>query len=228
MDQPFKNDIIAVVPHQPVGWLETKVNETIMTRLHTYIDTAQEKYEVQGTEAAQGFQHLTSYDLEDVDDWFFKTTLIPLVNAYNQQYPGYEKLNSVLTKNVPYKMNRFWVNFMKEGQSLPAHDHDGVYAFTIWITIPYDWRDQHGFTYQKKEHIKEGTPSNSNFPKASDFEFHYLSILGKQLYHSKYLDKESQGGILFFPAKMMHCVQPFFNNDGTRVSISGNLCYDVS
>ena len=50
-----------------------------------------------------------------------------------------------------------------------------------------------------------------------------------QITHSDYkLDKASEGKMLFFPAKMMHEVHPFYNCNKERISISGNICFDIS
>ena len=34
--------------------------------------------------------------------------------------------------------------------------------------------------------------------------------------------------MLFFPAKLMHTVYPFYNCDKERISISGNINFDIS
>jgi hypothetical protein len=52
--------------------------------------------------------------------------------------------------------------------------------------------------------------------------------LGQISYYEYKLDKKSEGGMLFFPAKLMHTVYPFYNCDKERVSISGNISFDVS
>ena len=46
--------------------------------------------------------------------------------------------------------------------------------------------------------------------------------------YSYHLDKEAEGHILFFPAKLMHTVYPFYNCDKERISISGNIIFDIS
>ena len=88
----------------------------------------------------------------------------------------------------------------------------------IWVKIPTDWKEQHALPIC----------ANSNLPKASNFEFHYTSMLGDIAYHSYLLNKKSEGHMLFFPAKLMHTVYPFYNCDEERVSISGNICFDIS
>ena len=52
--------------------------------------------------------------------------------------------------------------------------------------------------------------------------------MGQLGYYSYFLDKKSEGGMLFFPANLMHTVYPFYNCDKERISISGNICFDIS
>ena len=51
-------------------------------------------------------------------------------------------------------------------------------------------------------------------------------MLGDISYYTYFLNKESEGTILFFPAKLMHIVHPFYNCDKERITISGNIVFD--
>ena len=53
-------------------------------------------------------------------------------------------------------------------------------------------------------------------------------MLGTLTNHKYLLDKESEGNMLFFPAKLMHTVYPFYNCDKERISISGNIKLNIS
>ena len=53
-------------------------------------------------------------------------------------------------------------------------------------------------------------------------------MFGRIAKHRIFLDKKSEGGMLFFPAKLMHMVYPFYNCDKERISISGNICINIS
>ena len=94
----------------------------------------------------------------------------------------------------------------------------GLFSFVIWIKIPTDWREQH----------KIPIAANSFSPVASNFEFHYNTLLGDQGKFNYFLNKDSEGMMLFFPSGLGHTVYPFFNCDEERVSISGNIRFDTS
>ena len=53
-------------------------------------------------------------------------------------------------------------------------------------------------------------------------------MLGGHGVQTYLLDKTSEGLMLFFPAKLIHCVYPFYNCNEERISISGNICIDIS
>ena len=162
----------------------------------------------------------------------FKTILLALINQFLEKFPSYIKLGShqkktpfsqqnPLMKNLLseiFVLEPFWVNFQKETEFNPIHSHSGIFSFVIWVKIPTDWREQHAVPIS----------ANSNSPSASDFEFHYTSMLGHVQQEKFFLDKEAEGRMLFFPAKLMHQVYPFYECDEERISISGNILYDIS
>jgi hypothetical protein len=46
----------------------------------------------------------------------------------------------------------------------------------------------------------------------------------ENLNQNKFKKKEgNEQKILFFPAKLQHCVYPFFKSNETRITISGNI-----
>ena len=204
-------------PIAPVGWLETTLPKTVMKRLQNYIETAKKDPKSLNNDLAGNISK--SLVIEDKDNWFFQTILTPLIRKFMESFPSYatNEIN-FLTENMPYCLNKLWVNFQKQHEFNPPHDHSGVFSFVIWVKIPTDWREQHALSIS----------ANSNSPMASNFEFLYTTMLGKFGKHPFVLDKKSEGNMLFFPAKLMHTVHPFYNCDKERISISGNIFFDSS
>ena len=85
------------------------------------------------------------------------------------------------------------------------------------MKIPTVWKEQCEIPFVKE----------SNSPKASDFEFVYIDIMGNIRPYAYRLDSSSEGIMLFFPAEMMHQVHPFYNCEEERITISGNIIYDI-
>ena len=209
-------DVFTKIPEEPLGWLETKLPNSVMERLQNYIEVA--KKNPTNVKATLAGNISKSLSIEDKDNWFFETILIPLIGKFMECYPVYTENISILTEDAPYYLNKFWVNFQKENEFNPPHDHCGIFSFVIWVKIPTDWEEQHALPIS----------ANSNTPKASDFEFQYTTMLGDITRHRYKLNKKSEGTLLFFPAKLKHTVYPFYNCDKERISISGNILFDIS
>ncbi len=208
--------IEARVPDQPVGWLETELPKSVIKRLQSYIETAKKNPISMNSTLAGNISK--SLSLEDKDNWFFQNILSPFINTFIECYPAYVSGISIFTENAPFLMDRFWVNFQKEHEFNPPHDHSGVFSFVIWVKIPTDWKEQHALPIS----------ANSNLPSASNFEFQFTSMLGDMGKYCYFLDKKSEGMMLFFPSSLNHIVFPFYNCDKERISISGNILFDIS
>ncbi len=160
----------------------------------------------------------------NIEKEFTLTECVPAVEAYVlslvKQYDDYfeytPSVNS-LDANVPMKLNNLWVNFQKKTEFNPNHNHTGVFSFVIWMKIPYNL----------KEELESAPGRYSNSNVASTFQFVYSDVLGNHRTKDFYLDKNSEGKILLFPNKMIHCVYPFYTSDNYRISVSGNISLKV-
>jgi len=207
--------VTAKAPNQIDGWLEIDLSESVMLRLQSYIETAKKNPINVNQDLAGNISK--SLDLKDKDDWFFKTILIPLIGNFDKTYPEYLKGISIFTENAPFCLNTLWVNFQKENEFNPLHDHGGVFSFVIWVKIPTDWKEQHALPIS----------ANSTLPSASNFIFSYTTMMGRICQYTYFLDKNSEGCMLFFPAKLQHAVHPFYNCARERISISGNIFFNT-
>ena len=211
-----KFEVVARAPKQFEGWLETQLPKTVMMRLQSYIETAKKNPINWNHDLAGNISK--SLDLEDKDNWFFETILIPFIGNFQENYPSYMSDIGILTEDAPFCLHSFWVNFQKKHEFNPLHNHGGVFSFVIWVKIPTDWKEQHALPIS----------TNSKMAKASNFEFQYTTMLGQLGLYSYFLDKESEGCMLFFPAQLLHTVYPFYNCDKERISISGNIRFGNS
>ena len=166
--------------------------------------------------------------LDDTDDWFLDNVLTSLIKEYKDEYPArFENQSLTLSgsdtkvfsgnENAPFTLSSFWVNFQKQHEFNPVHHHSGIFSFNIFMKIPYDWKEQY-----ELPHIKA-----SNSPSAGNFEFLYVDVLGKINGYVYRLDPTCEGLILLFPAEMRHLVYPFYNCEEERITISGNIVYDI-
>ena len=198
--------------------IETNLSGTLaMDKLWEYISSAKENSKSLKSNLAGNLS--SSLVLNDTDNWFFVNTCIPIIKKYIEFFKKSTAFNSQpISKNdLPYGLDRFWVNFQKQHEFNPMHNHSGVYSFVVFMKIPTVWKEQCEIPFVKE----------SNSPKASAFEFVYTDIMGNISQYTYCLDSSFEGIMLFFPAEMMHQVYPFYNCEEERITISGNIVYDI-
>ena len=193
-------------PHN-YGWLEKKLSTQEMDYLWKCIDNKKESHK----HLLAGNIH-ESNTLIDENDWFYENTLLPLIHQYGDVM-GNVGGSIPVNQYHPYSLQQMWVNYQKQNEFNPLHDHGGVYSFVVWMKIPTRHFEQN----------KNPIALRSNHPKISTFEFRYTDTLGKISEFVYEMNPEMEGTMLFFPSKLMHQVNPFFNCDEDRISISGNI-----
>ena len=213
-------EVAPQIPKEDIGWLDIRLPTSVMMRLQSYIEIAKENPAPYNDKLVGNISK--SLLLKDEDDWFYQTVLNQLINNYMEAFPRYMSsavgIGDILSEDAPFCLSSWWVNFQKENEFNPSHNHAGIFSFVIWVKIPTDWEEQHAIPIS----------ANSNDPRASDFEFQYTTILGQFKNFTYLLEKKSEGQMLLFPAKLMHTVHPFYNCDKERISISGNIKLDTS
>ena len=204
------SDARVIHPHNH-GWLEKKLSTHEMDYLWKCID--KRKDSVKSTLAGNIYE---SNKIVDEEDWFFKNTLLPLIYQYGKDM-GNIGDNIPVNQLHPYFLRQFWVNYQKQNEFNPLHDHNGVYSFVVWMKIPTRHFEQN----------KNPISMHSNTPVVSAFEFRYINTLGRICNFVYEMNPEIEGTMLFFPSRLQHEVHPFFNCDEDRISISGNIAINT-
>lgn len=102
---------------------------------------------------------------------------------------------------TPYiKLRNLWVNYQRKNEYNPMHTHSGIVSFVIFTDIPYG-------SEERNTHRSNG---------AFQLEAEVLPV-----------DKSWNGVILMFPSTTKHAVYPYKSTDGERVTVSGNLTWNV-
>ena len=198
--------------------IETNLSGTpAMDKIWEYISTAKENPKSKNGDLAGNLS--SSLTLNDTDNWFYVNTCIPIIKEYQEIFSKSSAAfhRNIFKNSVSDVLSRLWVNFQKQHEFNPMHNHSGLYSFVVFMKIPTDWREQYEIPFVK----------DSNAPKASAFEFVYIDIMGNIRPYHYHLDPSSEGVMLFFPAEMMHQVYPFYNCEEERITISGNIVYDI-
>ena len=168
-----------------------------------------------------------SNKLIDKDNWFYETALKKLTEKmFYRNWNDYCKYHIEKERPLPkFELGELWVNYQKQHEFNPPHNHGGLYSFVIFIKIPTHWKEQHALPFV----------INSNTPCASDFQFLLPIPLQRQTASSNTLypipfkpyliplSPEDEGRMLFFPATLHHQVFPFYGTEEERITISGNI-----
>jgi Putative 2OG-Fe(II) oxygenase len=142
--------------------------------------------------------------------------MLPLVHEFNDHFNYYKSFN-ILKNAYPIVLEKLWVNFQKKYEFNPIHNHLGLMSFVLWIDTPYDIKDELA--------NPSGINSNSNCP--GHFSFIFINSMGQVQTKLIPVDKSYNGKLVLFPAKMYHCVYPFYTSDEYRISVSGNFVLDA-
>ena len=201
-----KSKYVAITPEN-YGWIEYKLTTQEMDYVWRCIENKKRDYK----EKLAGNID-SSYGLLDVGDWFWLNTVKPLCISYAETFANLG-LRAPISGRHSYCMREWWVNYQKQHEFNPNHDHAGVYSFVIWMKIP---------TSFKKQNAKR-IFAKSNRPLASGFAFSYRDMLGGGKSYVYQVEPEDVGTMLFFPAKLEHQVFPFYDCDEDRISVSGNI-----
>ena len=183
-------------PQSSHGWLEYKLNQIELDYVWSCVNDKRNSWSHNLAGNIDG-----SYKLEDRSDWFFNNTLTSLVNSYENTF------ESLGDKEV---LDQWWVNYQKQYDFNPSHNHDGVYSFVIWLKIPYEWDDQN-------------KDNKSKSKMKGSFCFSYINMLGENERAVYQLGKQHEGTMLLFPSTLNHEVFPFYNCEEDRISVSGNI-----
>jgi hypothetical protein len=201
-------------------WIDTRLSDEEMDFLRDVIATSvgEVSEDEHWKENAAG--KVTRCDLMDKDNWFYKTVVKKLTERmFYQDWDNYYMYHIVKEEPPPkFEMHDFWVNYMKQYDHVPIHNHIGLYSFVIFIKIPTHWKDQHVLPMQLKSNVI--TPTSH--PRSFMFVWRkkYREMCNTTDFS---LSSEDEGRMLFFPAYLQHQVYPFYRTEENRVTISGNI-----
>jgi hypothetical protein len=141
--------------------------------------------------------------------------LLYAASLYNEKWNYFQALDEQFNVSTPkqLRLTDLWVNFQKKHEFNPPHTHTGIMSFVIWVSIPYDLKEEEKVFPE----IKSGPT------RTSKFTFHYVNVLGQMQHYTLNVDKEFEGNIALFPSHLNHSVNPFYTSDEYRISVAGNL-----
>jgi hypothetical protein len=191
-------------------WIDNRLTKEAMDYLWDDINGKQTDYRkhLAGNISKSGL-------IEDKDNWFYENVLKRCTETiYFKDWNNYYNVHIAKLHEAPeYVLDKLWVNYQKQNEFNPPHDHSGVFSFVVFMKIPTHWKEQHALPISV----------NSNSPSASNFEFLLGQGMGPVENIEFTLCPGDEGKILFFPAWLYHQVFPFYECEEDRITISGNI-----
>jgi hypothetical protein len=196
-----------------IGVVEGQLPEDTIKNIWKLIEEARDKPEDMKPELAGNISSSIRLDgssplLED----FVKNIIPSFMDSHIESYGAPRR--EVMKEGQGFNLESLWVNFQKKHEFNPPHDHGGVFSFVIWMQIPTSFAEQ-----RKLPMCAESNADNH----ISNFAFSYTNTLGRVSTFAYNMEKEAEGYMVMFPSQMLHQVFPFYESDGERISISGNI-----
>ena len=131
--------------------------------------------------------------------------LAPYLGAYDNVFEQFQ--NKKYEKKPEYFMSAMWINYQKQYDFNPPHDHDGKLSFVIYLSIPDELK-------------KENEKYHGNSCGPGGIQIMYGDGPRGCINNLSYFPEA--GDMFIFPAWVKHWVSPY-KSDCVRVSVSGNL-----
>jgi hypothetical protein len=153
------------------------------------------------------------------DEWSYDFSAMNkfshLIKPYIKSYT--EDLSRHISKNVPdsWRLLALWVNFQKSGDYNPLHDHTGDLSFVIYLNIPEELKTEKKVLGYKGRGPDPGSITFVHGDTRPPF------------YDARKFFLPENGDMFIFPSCLYHTVNPFKTEGITRVSVSGNLVFNV-
>ena len=207
--------------HDNRPWLDIRLPENAMDHLWDSINTPISHQQEQETDAKGILAGNISKSrfIQDKNNWFFKNALQqPLEYVfYRETWSNYFDIIATKLISPPvFKLDDMWVNYQKQHEFNPPHNHGGIFSFVVFMKIPTHWKEQQELPWLK----------NVDESYVSNFTFHLTQGQGQTTQWRTVaipLCPEDEGRILFFPAWLQHQVFPFYGTEEVRITISGNI-----
>tara|TARA_R100000152_G_C6702543_1_gene131765 strand:- start:63 stop:761 length:699 start_codon:yes stop_codon:yes gene_type:complete len=222
-------EISLINPHH-IGWSKTKLNKKSIDFIWDAVNESQKEENKHSAKGGLVGNISRSSYLVDKDNWFLDNILSYHANLHfqssNNTFPVqfYHPSKPTSPENIgdsedeiKYLLTSWWVNYQYKHEFNPTHYHTGLYSFVIWLKIPYNIMDEH-----MQPFLKGVKPIDR---RAGLFAFTVRDMLGDL---SSYNYEPEEGVMLFFPARLEHCVYPFYTSDEPRITIAGNIALDLN
>ena len=196
------------------GYLHCRLPDDCINELKTTLDKMDAGEIVMVDNRPVGERHLSKETKMPIGPLMKKLTE-DLSYKYDEMFKGGDNLFTEYFYHgdhdkIVYDTKAMWVNHSYKYDFNPVHRHEGMFAFVIWVKIPYDIEEE------LKRHQGNGR-------QTSCFSFNYTNACGRLTTETLEIDKSFEWDIILFDAFLPHSVLPFYTSDDVRISIAGDI-----
>ena len=148
------------------------------------------------------------FPINDDENLFQNNVLKPCTDKYFETYGCPFKLKTTHSHELAF--SRFWCRASLDGDYQSIHDHQGIFTFVVWLTVPFEGKDE--------RQVQAGFR-----PEASDFVLVYPDTCGQLQKRNFVLGKGAEGKMLFFPSDINHIVYPHYTTQEYRIALAGDV-----
>tara|TARA_B100000131_G_C17987915_1_gene561300 strand:+ start:55 stop:756 length:702 start_codon:yes stop_codon:yes gene_type:complete len=216
-------------------WYEIRLEDKCVDYLNNIVNDAekkQSKEDIRKTKSSLVGNISKSFNIleeENKTKYFSKKYLNLCIKRWMHDHNGHHPIPISLASDLyeskkldKVTLDSFWANHQYKYEFNPPHNHSGIYSFVIWLKIPYNC---------KSEALdKRFTGTKIIDRKAGCFEFLVPDVSFTDsgiITHTYELEERYEGTMLFFPSGLMHQVFPFYSTDEKRISLSGNINFNL-
>ena len=124
-----------------VGVVEGQLPEDVVDNIWKVVNEAREQPEDMKPELAGNISKSIRLDGDSPLLKEFLGELIPsFIQSHIEAYGA--PWRETMREGEGWNLESLWVNFQKQHEFNPPHDHSGVYSFVIWMQIPTSYAEQ--------------------------------------------------------------------------------------
>ena len=207
-----QNEIKVLPRNLPnIGVCETQLPRDIIDNIWDLIEEAKKNPQDMKNELAGNIKSSLALDMQSPLLKNFVSYVLPtLIDTHIKSFGSPWRANSNPDGNN-FNLEKLWVNFQRQHEFNPPHDHSDELSFVAYLKIPKEIKEEYD-NYKGKSSGPGG------------ISFIYGECNRQAITYQAHFPEEKD--LFIFPAWLKHYVAPF-KSDVERISVSGNITSSI-
>ena len=133
-----------------IGVCETQLHINVIDNFWDLIEESKKNPQDMKNELAGNIKSSLALDMQSPLLKNFVSYVLPtLIDTHIKSFGSPWRANSNPDGNN-FNLEKLWVNFQRQHEFNPMHDHGGIFSFVIWMKIPTSYEEQRQLPIAKK------------------------------------------------------------------------------